>query len=219
VTEAVLNRNLDYNQLDRYQRANVDAMLAATGMAIPRTLTGTEKANQAKADSGFQSTEIVADILAKNPQALLMVEVPGLGRLSPDAQALKLHRAEMSDVKSRLRTGAAQNDYETVFYGKQIPSAGDYLNPQIIQTKLNHFRGLYLAETGRPILLTAPDGKETLVISDGFNSNQRSVLRKKINEGWVPSPYQLILPANLGQAAAPGTSAPQGDADPLGILK
>lgn len=212
VTEAVLNRNLDYNQLDRYQRANVDAMLGSLGMAIPRTLTGTEKTNQTKAESAYQSTEIVAEILKKNPEALVAAEIPGVNLLSPQARALKLHRDEMADVKTRLRTGAAVNKYEEDFYGRQIPTAKDLLAPGTVEMKLNHFRGLNLAETGRPVLLTSPDGKETEVITDGFNPNQRAVLRKKINMGWVPSPYQVVLPAGFGQAA------PSANDDPLGIL-
>lgn len=209
ITEGVLNRNVDYNQLDRYQRANVDRALGEAGLAIPRTLTGTEKTNQTKAESAYQSTEIVADILNRNPEALAIAATPFLGRLSPEAQALKLHLAEMSDVKSRLRTGAAISNYEEKFYGNQVPNLGDLVNPEAIKVKLNHFRGLNLSETGRPVLLTAPDGKETFVITDGFNAGQRAELRKRINMGWVPSPYTLTLPKTAASPAA----------DPLGILK
>jgi len=209
LAEAVLTRKLPYNQLDRFQRASVTKMLAEIGTPIPRDLTAPEKANQQKAESALISTEAVQDIIEKNPQVLALAIVPGfVGNLIPGVANLRFHLGEMTDVKTRDRTGAALNQMEIKFYGDQAPKPADLVNPEVIKTKINHFIGLNLAQTGRPVKLTSPDGKDTFIVSDGYDPNQRAEMRRKINQNWKVEPYTFQF-----KAAAPA------DADPLGLDK
>lgn len=210
VALAVLNRKLPYSQVDRFQRANVTKMIAQMGGSIPRDLTTAELQNQQKAESALISTEAVQDILKKSPQTLALAIVPGfVGNALPGVAQLRFHLGEMTDVKTRDRTGAALNQSEIAFYGAQAPKPEDLLNPENIQVKLNHFVGLNLAQTGRPVKLTSPDGKESFLVTDGYDPQQRAEMRRKINAKWTVEPYKF----ESAQPAAPGPAA-----DPLGIL-
>lgn len=213
LAEAVLTRRTPYRELDRFQRASVTEVLADMGMPIPRELTAPEKANQQKAESALISTEAVQDIIAKNPQVLALAIVPGVlgGNLIPGVANLRFHLGEMMDVKTRDRTGAALNQMEIKFYGDQAPQPSDLVNPEVIQTKINHFIGLNLAQTGRPVKLTSPDGKDTFIVTDGYDPNQRAEMRRKINQSWKVEPYTFEFKTPAAAPAA-DTTAPTGTA-------
>lgn len=91
---------------------------------------------QENAKSGLRAITTLRDEL-KKPGTLAALAVPG----SPTARKARAARAEMIDVMTRLRTGAALNADEQKFYNDQAPGLIDSLfnDPDTIPYKLSIF--------------------------------------------------------------------------------
>lgn len=106
----------------------------------------------ANANSGLNSLQQLNQIISTEgvPKATIL---PGRGMLG-NAPANALGTAEydtaaknITDVITRLRTGAALTDSEEKFYKSQIPQAFD--SPQVIQQKLQIFADLFESVASR----------------------------------------------------------------------
>lgn len=102
-----------------------------------KPLTGTQQLQKTNAESGLRSLKTVESILKSDPNAPLKSRIPIVAGRSPYATAAR----EISDVITRLRTGAALTDNEEKFYRSQLPEPFD--SPQTIQYKLNLFKQLF----------------------------------------------------------------------------
>lgn len=120
---------------------------------------------QENAKSGLRAIATLKEEL-KKPGVLAALAVPN----SPTARKARAARAEMVDVMTRLRTGAALNKDEQTFYRDQAPGLIDALfnDPSTIDYKLSIFADEFngLAGTGTPNgggaieeLEFGPDGK------------------------------------------------------------
>jgi hypothetical protein len=89
---------------------------------------------------------------------------------------------EVTDVKTRIRTGAALNAQEIDFYGSQAPKVGD--SQADVSNKFAQLRGFYLGISGIPVTIKDPDTNEQYVFNNLYDSQQRLGLRQAINEGW-----------------------------------
>lgn len=84
----------------------------------------------------------------KKPGVLAALSIPG----SPSARKARAARAEMIDVMTRLRTGAALNKDEQAFYRDQAPGLIDALfsDPATIEYKLRIFENEFKGLAGEP---------------------------------------------------------------------
>jgi len=102
-----------------------------------KPLTAQQQLNKTSADSGLRALSTIESELQKNPNVLLQASIPG----TPGARIFNAARKEAGDVLTRLRTGAALNENEMVFYQSQLPQAFDA--PDTITYKLGLFRDLF----------------------------------------------------------------------------
>jgi hypothetical protein len=92
---------------------------------------------KANAESGLKALTRLDREIKKDSGSLAKAALP----FSPGARILETARNEIKDVLQRLRTGAAINDQEMDFYGKQMPSALD--SDETIEYKLGLYRDLF----------------------------------------------------------------------------
>ena len=78
-------------------------------------------------------------MIQADPSVLVKGAIPG--RLG--ARSFHALRSEVTDVITRLRTGAALNENEEVFYSGQVPGALDLSEPEAIETKLTVLEELF----------------------------------------------------------------------------
>ncbi len=100
----------------------------------------TSQTNSFNAQSGLQNLQTLENMIKGNPGIVGKSQIPLLGRLG-DAGTYNTAANEVSDVITRLRTGAALNADEEAFYRGQLPSVTD--SPETIQYKINLFRNLF----------------------------------------------------------------------------
>lgn len=105
------------------------------------------------AKSGLRAIVRFREEMKKNPSLLKQLAIPG----SPGARIARAARNEMADVLTRVRTGAALNEYEQVFYGEQAPGLLDDLfdDPAAIEYKLSIFEDNF-KELAPPSASTPP---------------------------------------------------------------
>lgn len=148
---------------------------ASTTGTTSRNLNPTQLAAQNNANSALLSiSNLTRDITDANgnivPGKLFTL---GLGKVG---QA----KREITDVISRVRTGAALTKEEESFYKKQIPRAID--NEATIRQKLNQLTAFYAGISGSPITLELPDGS-VVVADDMFDSLTRTDVRQALADG------------------------------------
>lgn len=77
--------------------------------------------NRENAASGLRAIADIKQFMKDDSWALWKSAVPG----SPGARKLATAKREVQDVLTRLRTGAALNESEEIFYANQLPTVGD----------------------------------------------------------------------------------------------
>lgn len=112
-------------------------------LSIYRLLKPT--AGQAKdaynANSGIRAIQKARTLLEKDPN-VVWSRKSGITRFfSPDAQQFDAATREMTDVFTRLRTGAALNNQEIKIYEENKPQPGD--SPETMDYKLSILEDLY----------------------------------------------------------------------------
>ena len=183
LVESVLNRKVDLvgNELTKEEKAIVKQEFNRRGLQLPRALTTREKDAQPDAISALAAVDEIeriynddSNILAKNLPSIF-------GRIA-GASKFKTAISEATDVKTRIRTGAALNESEIAFYKAQAPQFGD--TKEDVDYKLNQLRGFYLGMSGLPVTIINPGSGEAFTFQDLFEPQQRLGLRKAINEGY-----------------------------------
>ena len=92
---------------------------------------------EANASSGLFALATVERIIKDDPNALIKESLP----FAPGARILRAARKEVKDVLQRLRTGAAINATEQVFYEEQLPGPLD--SAETVAFKIGMFRRLF----------------------------------------------------------------------------
>lgn len=183
-------RSITYASLPAAEKKLAIDIFGAKGETIPRALTAKELAAKDDATSGISAVEnllnmykngdglpLTADMLA--PAGSL--RAVGGKFLDPRLSEFQTNAAEATDIKTRIRTGAALNESEIKFYESQRPQLGD--RPEDIEKKLNNLLGFYLGMSGVPVTVTDSKG-QSYQFDDLFNESQRLGLRRAINEGY-----------------------------------
>lgn len=182
--QQVKTRSVDFNTLPADTKKAVLAEFASRGETMPRPLTTVEKAASNDAISALGAVDDIETFLNKNKGALatnfFLGDTIG-GRIMGNSQLIN-NIKEATDVKTRIRTGAALNASEVQFYGSQAPAFGD--SAADITKKLNNLKGFYAGMAGVPVTVVSPDGKSAVVFDDLFNNKQRLGLRKAISGGY-----------------------------------
>lgn len=185
LTNQIINRQIDIESpaITKDQRAAIYQNLSNRGMDIPRPLTVAEQNAKDDAVSGLGAIQRIRQLLADDPTILGKAVLPGfIGRMA-GAGEFKAVRDEATDVKTRIRTGAALNEQEIDFYADQAPKWGDPEDQ--IERKLMQLEGFYLGMAGLPVIITNPETQEQFVYPDLFKQVQRLGLRTAINNGWT----------------------------------
>jgi len=182
ITDQVISRRIDIDSpaLTKEMRAMVINELNSRGLPIPRPLTTKEKDAASDATSGLAAIDELRKIYKdKGAGILLANSAPGIAGRWAGASKWRDMLGEVTDIKTRIRTGAALNESEEAFYAQQAPQLGD--TPQDVEYKLNQLEGFYLGMSGIPV--TISDGEQEFTFPDLFDPNQRLALRKAINDG------------------------------------
>lgn len=108
-----------------------------------KPLTQGEFTNLNNAKQGLRSLEKLKAKIESDPSVLLKASIPG----SPGARLFATWKNELSDIITRLRTGAALNEEEQHFYQSQMPGLldliGQKVEPKLIEDKLKIYDGLF----------------------------------------------------------------------------
>ena len=141
-----------------------------------KPLTAGEFTAVNNAKQGLRALDTLRKKIEDNPNVLLRAAIPG----SPGARLFATWKNELSDIITRLRTGAALNEEEQHFYQSQMPGLMDLLGqkiePGLIEDKLKIYDGLFngvITQYGRrtasgfspeairstTVTLMAPDGE------------------------------------------------------------
>lgn len=137
-----------------------EAIMQLAAMAEKKATSGVNKPLSAEAskvianaNSGLQSLQELEQIMQADPSVLQKTVIPGRsamgGAIANAAGTASYDTAarNISDVITRLRTGAALTESEEKFYRSQLPQAFD--SPEVVQQKLNMFRDLFSSVANR----------------------------------------------------------------------
>lgn len=113
------------------------------------------------AKSALVSLNRMREMIKKDPKVLIKAAVPG----SLGAREFNTYRKELSDVITRIRTGAALNLQEEEFYQSQMPTALDLTEPKTIEAKLKLYEDLFtrVSKIGSKVN-AAPSGESPVVV-------------------------------------------------------
>lgn len=178
-------RSIEFNSLPADQKKIALKVFANKGEAIPRQLTAKEKQAADDATAGLDAIQQLRDLDAKGALPLTRSYIFGntaAGRILGTSQFETL-TAEATDVKTRIRTGAALNEQEIGFYSAQRPTFGD--RPEDITKKFNQLEGFYLGMSGLPVTVVNPTTGESFEFNDLFDAKQRLGLRQAIQQGFT----------------------------------
>lgn len=142
-----------------------------------RSFTGAEREAQANATSALLSlnklTEKIGTDNPNNEFKQRKLITFGFGQIA-NAQR------ELTDVISRIRTGAALTAAEEAFYQKQVPNKYD--NDATIKSKVNQLAAFYSGIAGNPVTLQLADG--TIVEADDmYSAEDRLAVKDLIAQG------------------------------------
>lgn len=138
--QAILAQPALYDTLTPTQRGALLPSLIASGFQYQGKPLSPEAAKvRVNAQSGLDALTKIESEINKDKSVLLRAAVPG-GVLARDFWKA---RREVSDVITRLRTGAALNESEEKFYIAQLPGALDYFSPASITESINRLRTLF----------------------------------------------------------------------------
>lgn len=156
---AIINKNTN----------EIRPVAAVDGVSDTPKLSDARLKTQANAKSGLRAIDKLRAEL-KKPNALKELAVPG----SPTARTARAARNEMTDVLTRIRTGAALNKSEEAFYADQAPGLIDDLfsDPASIEYKLSIFEDNFKALSGeksKPAVIEqiSPSTKQYRYSTDG----------------------------------------------------
>lgn len=140
-------------------RANrIEAAYKAQFLGQEQTkLSAQQEKDRLNAESGLRNLEKIRARLRSDPTTLIKAQLPG----AIGARDYVRWAREVSDVYTRLRTGAALNEQEIEFYDSQLPGLLDFGNPAAIEASLRIFEDLF----------------------DSFATGQRSGATPQINMG------------------------------------
>jgi hypothetical protein len=117
-----------------------------------KPLTQGEFTNLNNAKQGLRALDKLKEKIEADPSILLKAAIPG----SPGARLFATWKNELSDIITRLRTGAALNEEEQHFYQSQMPGlldlVGQKVEPNLVEDKLKIYDGLFngvLTQYGR----------------------------------------------------------------------
>ncbi len=113
-----------------------------------KPFTPAERQQFANADSGLEAITKLRGMLDQSKGQLLLAAIPG----SPGARDFAATRAEIIDVLTRLRTGAALNKDEEELYKKQLPTLLDLTDPEAMKNKLDRYEKLFNRLHNREVL-------------------------------------------------------------------
>jgi len=88
-----------------------------------RPLTKEEVTSVNAAKEGVDKMNQLLEMLRKDPNQVLKAAIPGVRRIL--APTWTRYTGELADLVTRVRTGAALNKEEEVFYANQLPGAAD----------------------------------------------------------------------------------------------
>jgi hypothetical protein len=189
LADQVLKRqiSLESSALTKEEKSGIKSYLAQNGLNIPRKLTPVEQNAQQQATSGLSAVDRTRQILGadNNYNKLDMVfkaSLPGFIANIAGAGELRQQLTELSDIITRIRTGAALNNEEIAIYQNYRPQIGD--SPEQADLKLRQLEGFYLGISGLPVEVTNPTNGEVYVFQDLFDPKQRLGLREAINAGY-----------------------------------
>lgn len=183
VADQVRTRRLKLSKLPAAEKRQVLESLQRRGLPLPRELSTVEEKAQGDAINALASLDRLEEMLAADDSLLWKKSLPSFVARAAGAGEYLAVEGEVTDVKSRLRTGAAITDFEQAFYRSQAPQPGD---PQEIrQRKISHLRGFYLGLAGQPVVVRDPESGEAYEFDDLYDPKQRLGLRKAINAGAV----------------------------------
>lgn len=180
------NRNIEFNSLPRAEKQSALAAFARQGIPFPRQLTTREENLRPEAISGLNAVQNIERMLEKNGGLPLLRSdyLPGFAARLLGASDYIRNASELTDVITRIRTGAALNDSEITFYANEAPKAGD--SAADIINKLNHFKGLYLGTAGLPVTIFDPNNpNDKRTFNDLFDLKQRLDMREAISNGGI----------------------------------
>jgi hypothetical protein len=147
LVKAILNDPEAFDTIPPAVKARVLPALQAQGFNYLGKPLGPELFRTSEnAKSGLRRVADIESLLQGDDTALAQLAVPG----SPTQRRLKTAMAEVEDVITRLRTGAALNKDEQEFYSGQLPgildALSDYRNPNsasAVKYKLSLFKELF----------------------------------------------------------------------------
>lgn len=180
---AILANPALYNTLTPSAAQAIIPELSALGFKFPRKLTGEQAKSQQNALSGLDAlSNLETEVFDANGTlnvSNLLLSKSGYGSLATAAR-------EVSDVITRLRTGAALNTYELNFYPKQIPRVGD--TAEIAQKKLDALKVFFAGMAGSTITLQSPEG-EQYAYENMFDPDVRKEVRDAMEAGYSIADY------------------------------
>lgn len=182
------NRSIQFSNLGtKSERERALRIFSAKGETIPRPLTAKELNAKNDAVSGLDAVQTLRKMSNEGKLPLARDYIFGdtvLGRASGISKFTNTVK-EASDIKTRIRTGAALNESEIAFYASQTPRFGD--SPSDITKKLDQLEGFYLGMSGLPVTVTNPKTGESFEYDDLFDNKQRLGLRESIKQGFTLS--------------------------------
>lgn len=178
LASAILQNPEQYNSLSPTDKSKILPTLAAQGFKFPKKLSPNQQQAAVNADSALLALSNLKNTLIKSDGSVDWVKLlgakTGFGQTATDLR-------EAADVITRIRTGAALNASEQVFYAKQVPRLGD--SADVIQHKINQLGALYAGVSGSPVILKSPDGR-TYSFEDMFNPAVRLEVKTALENGY-----------------------------------
>ena len=164
LVESMLSNPESFDTIPATMRAQLLPALGARGFQyLGKPLPPESQKIIANSTSGLSALDKLEKEMSgfSGKARLVAATMPG----SPFARTLKTARGEISDVITRLRTGAALNEQEQAFYNSQMPSLLDLSDPGTIEYKMSLFRNLFTnlaRQHGRQATATAPKAKTAM---------------------------------------------------------
>lgn len=178
LAQSILNNPNLFNSLTPSEQGNIIPELDQAGFKFPKKLSATQQDAQVDAQSALLSLQRLKDNLFDEDGTLDRSKIAfakfGIGIVSNDI-------AELTDVKTRIRTGAALTDNEIKFYRKQAPLQRD--TAETAEKKLDQLAAFYAGIAGSAITLQSPDG-ELFEFDNMFDPRQRDDVRRALAANW-----------------------------------
>lgn len=201
----VTTRQIDINSstINQDLRTAIAAEMARRGIPIPKPLTAKQKNAQEDASSGLNAVDQILNAIATTDEYGNIIIKPNASNILMPGQmggasslfgggAIRNTLQELSDVKTRVRTGAALNDQEISFYSSQVPIWTD--PDSVKEQKIKQLQAFYTGVSGMPVTIVNPTTKESYTVYDMYEPTERLKVRNAITSGW-----NVITPTISGE--------------------